>query len=434
MRILLDQAICSLRNKGNVALLQAAVTRLSQLWHTASLEALTEAPHLLKLYCPITHPVSVYPWKDWSGKHEQMDRFHRLMPRPILSSFLEIREEIASHRSNRAGQSQPLSPDSSQVSDSVPAADLDGIKNNHDFLQALRGADLMIATGGGYMCDSDKPYLLRVLSRLEMAIELGKPVAMVGQGIGPLEDAELRSRLQAILPSVGLMLVRERRVAFPLLDALGVPADRVMMTGDDAIEMAYAARTPRLGTAIGVNLRLARYTQVGQAYIQKIRALLRETGRQYKAQLIALPISRDIREPDHQVIRQLLMGCDNVSMDWRRFETPLAIIKKIGSCRLVVTGAFHPAVFALAQGIPVVGLVKSVEYQNKFLGLRDEFGADCQIIHLDDEQMEEKLLAAIAIAWQSAEKSRPALWQAAVRQIELGQIGYQRLCNLVNQA
>ena len=35
MRILLDQAVYDQRNKGNVALLQAAVARLSSLWPAA---------------------------------------------------------------------------------------------------------------------------------------------------------------------------------------------------------------------------------------------------------------------------------------------------------------------------------------------------------------------------------------------------------------
>jgi len=46
MRILFDQVVFEQRNKGNVALLQAAVTRLNKFWPDASLEVLSDAPHL----------------------------------------------------------------------------------------------------------------------------------------------------------------------------------------------------------------------------------------------------------------------------------------------------------------------------------------------------------------------------------------------------
>ena len=33
-----------------------------------------------------------------------------------------------------------------------------------------------------------------------------------------------------------------------------------------------------------------------------------------------------------------------------------------------VTGSYHAGVFALAQGIPVVGLLQSAYYEQKFIG------------------------------------------------------------------
>ena len=66
---------------------------------------------------------------------------------------------------------------------------------------------------------------------------------------------------------------------------------------------------------------------------------------------------------------------------WQRCSTPLEIIQKVGQCHLVVTGAFHTAVFALAQGIPAVCLAKSRHYMNKFLGLADQLGLAVQLFY-----------------------------------------------------
>ena len=216
-----------------------------------------------------------------------------------------------------------------------------------------------------------------------------------------------------------------------MMDSLGVASDRVIMTGDDAIEMAYEARPSGWGNAIGVSLRIAGYTEVGQSYIERVRSPLQRAGRQHKSLLIGLPTSSNVKEADLEIIRQILKGYDKVSINWRRFDSPMNLIQQVGRCRLVVTGTYHPAVFALAQGIPAIGLVKSITYINKFSALQDEFGPALQIIWLDDELLPEKLITAIDIAWESAEAVRPTLLQAAIRQIEWGKAGYRRLYELV---
>ena len=445
MRILLDQAVYDQRNKGNVALLQAAVHRLMELWPDAEISVLTEAPYLLKLYCPKVQPVSVHPWHNYTEKRQQFETFHRLIPALVLQLLLDIREEMW-HRypdlMGGGGIRQRVKsllgrgkPEVGAKAVPNPEEKVDGEEDdedvNRDLEQAIQKADLVIATGGGYLCDTDKQHTVQVFDTLEMAVKLGKRVAMVGQGVGPMYDAELRARLSMLLPRLDWILIREPKTGRELMESLGVPPERVVMTGDDAVEMSYRARTEKFGDQIGVNLRFARYTEVGQAYIEKIRGVLHRSARKHNARL-SLPISSNVREADLEVIRVLLKGYGKVSMSWRRFESPLSVIRKVGKCRLVVTGSYHPAVFALSQGIPVVGLVKSQAYIDKFSALVDEFGPACNLLNLDDPDLHEKLADAIDAAWASAEGVRPHLLQAAARQIEWNRAGYQLLFGLVN--
>jgi polysaccharide pyruvyl transferase WcaK-like protein len=111
--------------------------------------------------------------------------------------------------------------------------------------------------------------------------------------------------------------------------------------------------------------------------------------------------------------------------------SPLETIEDVGRCRVVVTGTFHPAVFALSQGIPVVALAQSTLYVEKFLGLADQFKGGCQIVRLDDEQLGTNLERAIDRAWSSAGELRPQLLETAAAMIERGHAGYQRLHDLV---
>jgi polysaccharide pyruvyl transferase WcaK-like protein len=443
MRILLDQAVYDQRNKGNVSLLQSAIYRLTELWPDAEIFVLTEAPHLLKLYCPTVQPVSVHPGQSYLEQEGRFNTFYKLIPNPVLQLLLDVREEMW-HRypelmgdglrrrmKSLLGRNKPLPESEPKSSDDLTQGEESPDTVSQDLLQVIQKADLVIATGGGYLCDTDKQHTIQVFETLETSVQLGKFTAMVGQGVGPMHDPELRARLANLLPSLDLILIREPKTGRDLMESLGVPAGSVMMSGDDAIEMAYKERSENLGDYIGVNLRFARYTEVGQSSIDKIRPVLYQAARKYSASLMALPISCNVHEGDLEVIRELLKGYEKVSIGWRRLEPPLTTIRKVGRCRLVVTGAYHPAIYALSQGIPVIGLVKSQAYIDKFAALVDEFGPACQLLYLDDEQIQEKLAAAIDTAWNSAHVVRLQLLQAAVRQIEWGRAAYQCLYDLV---
>lgn len=281
------------------------------------------------------------------------------------------------------------------------------------------------------MCDSDKPLLLGVFDRLEAAIARGIPTVMVGQGVGPLQDPELLARAREILPAVDLILYRNQRIGLPLLHSLGVPPERIMLTGDDAIGMAYEARPSSWENGIGVSLRVAHYTQVEKRHIDVVRTVLHRAARDRKAQLIAVPISSAPHESDITYIKQILAGYNRTSIGWRKLDTPLDAIKRAGKCRVMVTGTYHGAIFALAQGVPVIGVAKSAEYFNKLSELADEFGLGCQVFRLDDEQLPDKLSTAIDNAWLSVKEIRPTLLAAAARQIEWQQAAYLHLYKLV---
>ena len=65
-----------------------------------------------------------------------------------------------------------------------------------------------------------------------------------------------------------------------------------------------------------------------------------------------------------------MRGLDMVN--WRP-TSPEAVMKNVSACRMVVTGSYHAAVFALSQGIPALTISKSAYYDSKFNGLGDMF-------------------------------------------------------------
>jgi polysaccharide pyruvyl transferase WcaK-like protein len=136
-------------------------------------------------------------------------------------------------------------------------------------------------------------------------------------------------------------------------------------------------------------------------------------------------------DSDAAVIRRLVTGYPQVLENGCGCDTPAQVVRRIQLCRLVVTGSYHAAVFALAQGISAIGLARSSYYLQKFQGLADQFGRGCHVVHLGDPALPATFARTADEAWSAAEHLRPQLLAAAAHQIELSRAAYARLRTLV---
>jgi polysaccharide pyruvyl transferase WcaK-like protein len=427
MRILLDQAVHDHRNQGNNALLDVALKRFRTYWPDAEINIISIAPHLCRLYFPDAFPVSPVTLEKHSGR---IDVLHKPMLKPVWRLLFEMRDAAVIKKaagSIRRSRQAPRLPDDGtyQAGGDEPLSPVDTDEYRH-----MADYDLYVPTGAGYMCDSDKQFLLKVFDRLEKAVELGVSTVMVGQGIGPMEDRDLIRRGREVLPHVDYIMIREERFARSILNMLGVPPEKIYMTGDDAIEPAYQARMADLGRGFGLSLRLAHYTKVNAETVKSLKPLIIQKAKQYNAKLIPVPI--DINDADKKYVDDVISGYRKADSSWSKFDTYTALIERTRKCRVMITGTFHAAVFAVSQGIPVIALANSTEYMNKTLGLTAEFGEDgCRVISLSDPDFERRFSEAVDHAWASADELRPQLLEAARRQISLGHLAYQKIYSLV---
>ena len=175
--------------------------------------------------------------------------------------------------------------------------------------------------------------------------------------------------------------------------------------------MKTAASRP--GEAIGVNMRVAGYSEVEDVQVQAVKRALHEAAKRLRAPLLPVPISLPPNTSDPDTIRELLDGCEGSEDGGAGLDTPLKIIRQIGRCRMVVTGSYHAGVFALSQGIPVIGLANSAYYRDKFLGLANQFSVGCETVFLHDQNLEDVLKERVRAAWESLESVRPQLIEAA---------------------
>ena len=359
MRILVEPCAHGMINAGDTAMLSVATARLRQLWPDARIGVITDVPARLALHCPGTLPVPAEGRRIWLEEPHVGARVHGMLSPSTARGLRAVEERVRRRWPGVASSTIRL------------RRRLRRLRNEDltEFLDWLYSADLVVATGAGLLADPYVPRACSVLELLETAIRRGVPTAMLGQGIGPLTDGRMRAVARRVLPKVELIGLREEHYGRPELRALGVEDRRIVTTGDDAIELAFK-RASHFGDrgGIGVGIRVARYSGATAEALAAVGSALRKAAARHGAELIPVPISAAVKERDATMIARV-MGIDEATIP--PLDGPAAVIDQVGRCRVVVSGSYHGAVFALAQGVQAIGLVGSPYYAHKFSGLED---------------------------------------------------------------
>jgi colanic acid/amylovoran biosynthesis protein len=104
-------------------------------------------------------------------------------------------------------------------------------KEERRIIGHYRSADLVVSSAGGFLHD-----FYGVEHRLlgfEMALELGKPVVILGQSVGPFWRPRSKQRAREVLSRLDAILLREER-SLRHLEESGVDTSRVLITTDIA--------------------------------------------------------------------------------------------------------------------------------------------------------------------------------------------------------
>lgn len=414
-RVLIDPGSRNCRNMGDVAMLQVAVARIAALLPGVQVCVLTENPAELLRHCPGVVAVSHTGRELWRDEQCVWGRLGRVVPAPL--------RHWAARGQRRVRRTQPTLYRRmlrARFAGQGIAAAVDS------FVQLLVDTDALVVCGQGTLADAAKNHAWSLLGTAELAYELAIPVFLFGQGVGPLADLDLQEYARAVLPRARLIGLREERRGRPLLQSLGVAQEAMVATGDDAIELAYAARPMTLGEDLGFHLRRAPLALPDLDLLDSIRGAVHGFVRAHRISIRPLPISHHpVGSYDPATIQRVLSGLDDASDGGRQLDTPAQVIASAGRCRVILTGAYHAAVFGLAQGVPVVCLGRSPYYMEKFEGLRDQFGTGVGIVSLDGEQLEARIHDALERAWTSAPEVHGQLLAAAARQIARGWEAYR---------
>lgn len=417
MQLLINPGTHSCLNIGDLAMLQVAYERVRGLWPSATVRILTADSRALECFCPGAIPVPVTGLHQWNAEHPLLGQRGKLLPAPLRGIVRRLE-----HRLQQSGPAAALSLIEHRYRRQGAVPD-----ELRSFLRALTSSDLVMMCGQGSINDDLKPHARQALGLLHWAQQLGIPTVVMDQGIGPLEDPQLVALARTTLTRVKLITLRERPMGADLLNRLGVSSARVRVTGDAAVQLARRLTPERPGSGVGLSVRAVTYAKIDKSLIEVLRPAIHSYAREHRAPLVAIPIMRGTQVPDTVSIEELCSGYEGEIKDGSELSTPERTASAVHGCRILVTGTYHAAVFALSQGVPAVCLANSEYYAAKFNGLADQFGVGCTVVMLSSSDVIQQLEFAMRKAWESAENVRLQLLKSADRQIETSWSAYREL-------
>ncbi len=417
MDILLQPSDYRFLNAGDAAMMTVAMRRLLAIWPAAHFHVLTDHPELLPAYSSRVTAVSNEGRSLWSSVSAWDSS--RLAPLRTVLDGTHL------HLSDRFRRTTPILR--RWQLRRCPEA----LRAVERFMELIRKVDGFVVTGMGGLTSAFPDYTRILLDTLELALSHSIPTVLMGQGLGPIEDDCLLRRAAAVLPQVSFIALREGLHGPRLLRTWGMDSAKWTVTGDDALELATSSRCVPSGIALGVNLRLSDYSGVTDDRAELLRQPILGFAKARSIPLRILPISRLPQEADAERVQRLFGASCSVDKPADTLDSPERVIEYIQGCRIVITGSYHAGVFALAQGIPVIGLVMSTYYRWKFQGLAHQFPGGCEVVALDELSFPEQLLNVLERFWEAAPDLRKLLRAAADRQVTAGREAYDRLKYMV---
>jgi polysaccharide pyruvyl transferase WcaK-like protein len=416
MKILVENGAYHLKNMGDVSMLQVAVSRLEREFPHASIYVMTTCPEDLPKFCPKAIPVTSKSRNYWltpiadrlyNNRRRYVSTSWRRLERFILLNIPALRNIVLSKKLENQK---------------------DALIDFKAYYQLFSEIDLVVMTGGGYVTDVFMGETVRKLEILSIAKAMGKTTIAFGQGLGPVEDKYFFSRVKLLASSIDLLALRESRAGIDLIKKMNIPLNKVSITGDDAIELAYNARKNSIGSSIGISLRMAPYSGIDEIFIDSLKREIRKFSYSKNADLLPIPIQQSTNKNSISDCDSIARIINDVSINeqCRALDTPFKVINQAGLCRLVIAGSYHAAVFSLSQGIPCICIAKSQYYADKFLGLANQFGSGCEVLFLSDEDFINKLVNKLDYLWENAFLMRENLLKAALIQIEAGKQFYKK--------
>ena len=245
-------------------------------------------------------------------------------------------------------------------------------------LRAVRQCDMLISGGGSLLQHVTSSKSIRYyLFIIRLAKLLGKKVFIYSQGIGPIDHAFNRRATARALKKADGIVVRDERSA-KLLEQIGLPQERIVITADPVIRMKRPDRTVGREILARAGIKKDGRLTVGWAireknrdstFVREITECIRWLRENYDAESVLIPFHYEEDREVCSVIAERTNGAAKCLSEKYLSEDMLSII---GNMDVLVGVRLHSMIYAAIMGVPIIG----VSYDPKCTAFLDSVGRD----------------------------------------------------------
>ena len=245
-------------------------------------------------------------------------------------------------------------------------------------LRAVRQCDMLISGGGSLLQDvTSSKSIHYYLFIIRLAKLLGKKVFIYSQGIGPIDHAFNRRATARALKKADGIVVRDERSA-KLLEQIGLPQERIVITADPVIRMKRPDRTVGREILARAGIKKDGRLTVGWAireknrdstFVREITECIRWLRENYDAESVLIPFHYEEDREVSSVIAERTNGAAKCLSEKYLSEDMLSII---GNMDVLVGVRLHSMIYAAIMGVPIIG----VSYDPKCTAFLNSVGLD----------------------------------------------------------
>ncbi len=186
--------------------------------------------------------------------------------------------------------------------------------------------------------------------------------------------------------------VRDRDQSGDLLKSIGVPAELVYHSGDDALLFESDAdeltEFPEGKTLVGVNLRDSSTYQKGFAKAQpeEYAAWLDRIAAKHNVHFVFIPVSYNEQDDDRAIAQKVvaLMAAKNRATVIERELDAAGIRKHCAAMDFGIGISYHFLLFSLSAGVPSLLLFQNAYYRQKLEGLGRLYAVDEYVVNMEE--------------------------------------------------
>ncbi|MDU2063549.1 MAG: polysaccharide pyruvyl transferase CsaB [Sporomusaceae bacterium] len=233
--------------------------------------------------------------------------------------------------------------------------------NYPKIMAAIASSDLVISGGGSLLQDvtSDRS-LYYYLSIVFLAKQLGKPVMLYAQGIGPVQKPLARAVMRRIGNQVDLITVRDEGSREELVE-LGINKPPVYVTADPVLAMhpvdKQIGRTilRRYGVTgvrpvVGISIREWKEWPHYKTVLAQIADYVASA---YEARVVFLPMQWP---DDFQTAEKVVKQMKEPAVLLKEEFTTTEMLSLVGNMDLLIGIRLHALIFAAVMQVPLIGI------------------------------------------------------------------------------